>query len=408
MKRPHAGYRCSLRRVCRINISRHRDMSKEFVDALIRYDDLSPAERAAFHASMASDPERVRFFVYWRRLEHEVGTRFIAELPDRDVLVLYALSLQDPEVLSLAERRRVDEARAVIEATVERSPAMRDVIEQVRSAREDFLREWDRHIAEKGPRRSVRESGIFRLYRVHRPSVMRLAASFLILVLSSLAVFFVWRSQHVEVIRSGPGEYRVVKLVDGSTVRLYGKSKITYRKPASGVPFGRSLYLTGRAFFDVTPDPTPFTVETPTALTRAIGTRFGIDASRRFTEVVLAQGMVEVDSRRNRGHVVTLAPGEYSRITRSDPPTPPQRVENLTEMLGWTGLAVFRHTPLEDVAAYFSRHFGVDIDVSPELAREPFNASFDPDTLDVRELLDALSEAFGAAYTKTDQGYLLR
>lgn len=73
-----------------------------------------------------------------------------------------------------------------------------------------------------------------------------------------------------------------VTLPDGSTVQLYGQSRLSY--PAQFTPEKREIYLDGKAFFEVKKDAQkPFFVYANSLVTRVLGTSFTVIArpSRR-------------------------------------------------------------------------------------------------------------------------------
>ena len=355
---------------------------------------------------MVSNPELAQLFIRWRQLKEEIGNSLSKALPNREDLVLYVLSMHDSDALTAEEKIRIDREAEKIRLALDRHPALADVLKDIETSRTDFLQTWNRHFQTTD---SSPSAHIFNLFQTKNSWTLRIAATFLVLTLASAVTFLVWRTQNVEIVKTKAGEFRIIELVDGSSVRLSEKSKLRYRKTAFDGDLDRSIFLNGRAFFDIAPHSNPFTVETPTALTKAIGTRFSIDAGRSVTEVVLTHGQVTVDSRQRNGHLMTLSPGQYSRIARRKPPTEPESVENLTEKLSWTGLSVFRNTPLREVVVHFSEHYDLPLSVSATLAPEPFNGSFDPDTLSVDELLETLSIAFDASYEDLgDQGFVLR
>ena len=378
----------------------------DILDAIVQYDDLTTDQQAVLHQKLASNPELAQLFHRWRLLHSKVGEQLYNAVPDRRALVLYALAQDDTALLTDEEKGFLTGIEDDIQTSVQQHPALQDVIEQIQTCKSDFFATWNRYTGQQQATTiASRAPGGLRSIS---PAMLRIAATFLVLVLASASTILILRSQKIETIKTKSGEFRLVELGDGSTIRLFGKSKMTYKKALYAEDFDRSIYLNGRAFFDVTPNTQPFRVETPTALTTAIGTRFSIDANRSRTEVVLTDGQVAVDSKQRRGNVVTLSPGHMSQIERREAPSPPQPVENLTEKLSWTGLSVFRSTPLRDVAEHFSQHFDQPLTISPALSQEPFNGSFDPDTLSIDELLNTLSTAFGASYESTeDEGYLL-
>jgi ferric-dicitrate binding protein FerR (iron transport regulator) len=201
------------------------------------------------------------------------------------------------------------------------------------------------------------------------------------------------------------GSSRTVTLADGSTVRLVGAARLSY--PASWPEDGprRVSLREGRAFFDVPPRPDgpSFVVETPTATATVLGTQFGVRAAADTTEIVLANGSVEVGGGGDE-HVV-LEPGQKSWVAQSEAPASATSTD-LTEALDWTGLFVFRAVPLSSIADRLSRHYDVQVTVADALADEPITGTFERQQ-PTRQVLDALAATLGAEVQRDGDRYRL-
>jgi ferric-dicitrate binding protein FerR (iron transport regulator) len=184
------------------------------------------------------------------------------------------------------------------------------------------------------------------------------------------------RDRSLVTLEVAEGQTQVVTLADGSTVRVLGGSRLTYADPDAATPFNRRVHLDGRAFFEVVPGQQGFTVETPSGVTTVLGTSFGIQADAAAMDVVLASGRVAVASRSAPDQVVVLEPGQRSRVAANARPTTPEPIE-LTEALTWTGLFVFRATPLRTVAERLQAHYEVPVQVVPTLADERVTGTFE-------------------------------
>ncbi|MCW3107874.1 MAG: FecR family protein [Segetibacter sp.] len=89
----------------------------------------------------------------------------------------------------------------------------------------------------------------------------------------------------------------VLVLQDGSEVKLYGKSKISYEEPFTGNK--RDISLVGKANFKVAKDKTkPFTVFSGDLATTALGTQFTVTAFKNGKNIIvrLYEGKVVVKS----------------------------------------------------------------------------------------------------------------
>jgi ferric-dicitrate binding protein FerR (iron transport regulator) len=327
--------------------------------------------------------------------------------------VLYALEQEGSARLTGDEREALDAARADIEAALDAHPGLRDVVANIQDERADFEEVWAEHglemdaAGERGPAADVDEidatvgasdeaieaarsrgDGAGRADRGPRapasqqtqtPWFRRLAAAALVVVAVGLGLFIWPRTPDQTVVEVAAGEARQIELVDGSVVRLVGETRLTY-PDVSAESFDRRVTLSyGRAFFDVQSlkSEAPFIVETPTARATVVGTQFGVRTNADSTEVVLATGKVEVSSARDgQGTPVELQPGERSQVQRDQQPTEPEAVD-LTSSLSWTGLLVFRGTPLERMAARLEAEYDVDIQVDSALRDEGITGTFE-------------------------------
>lgn len=385
---------------------------EDIYQALISYRDLSPSQREWFHEQLEDRPDVADAFEQWQRLCEHVGQRLRQDMPECRLLVLYALEQEGQTQLTSDEREALDAARDDIEAALDAHPGLRDVVANIQDERADFEEVWDEHGLEmaddeRKPASDVDEidatvgasdeaieaarsrgDGAGRTDRGPRapasqqtqtPWFRRLAAAALVVVAVGLGLFIWPRTPDQTVVEVAAGEARQVELVDGSVVRLVGETRLTY-PDVSAESFDRRVTLSyGRAFFDVQSlkSEAPFIVETPTARATVVGTQFGVRTNADSTEVVLATGKVEVSSARDgQGTPVELQPGERSQVQRDQQPTEPEAVD-LTSSLSWTGLLVFRGTPLERMAARLEAEYDVDIQVDSALRDEGITGTFE-------------------------------
>lgn len=384
----------------------------DVLETIIFYDDLSEEQRKALFAAIDADPKLASSFKKWRALQREVRSSLSSSIPNRDLLVLYALSQENTELLTPSEQTILTEAIPSLEAAFTRHPALADVVKDIQSAHDDFLSMWDdlaaSSIEEETQLKPLAADRAPAKPNRRRVAMYRLAAIFLLLAITTTTGILTWRSQNLEIVKTSAGEFRVVELVDGSTIRLFGKSKISYSKHSDQFSKNRSIELKGRAFFDIAPNTSPFVVQTSTALTQATGTKFSIEANRSLTKIILTAGQVAVASRQRKGEDILLSPGEMSTVHRRKQPSPPESIEDLTDVLSWTGLLVFHDTPLDEVAAHLSDRYDVSVSIAPDLQEEQWVATYDPDTLSVNQILDNLATTLGAVVETTGEDtYLL-
>ncbi len=379
-------------------------------DALLFFDDLSPAQQQALRAALAEDPVLADAFAQWRQVRAAVRERLHADVPDRRLLVLYALEAAGrADVLSPDEQQALGAARPALEQAAQRHPALADVVAHVEACCADFEAAWDAHFdTETRPARKAAPDR--RAARPARRPVLRwgwrAVATVALAAFVAVLVLIVQRDRSLTTVHVAEGQTRLVELADGSTVRLLGGAALTYADPARAGVFNRRVRLSGRAFFDVAPDRQGFTVETPTALATVLGTSFGIQAHADAMEVVLATGRLSVASKAAQERFVVLEPGQMSRVSRDALPTTPAPVD-LAEALAWTGLFLFRATPLEDAAARLSARYGVAVSVAQPLRAERVTGTFEhAQPLD--EILQTLATTLEAAVAgSAAEGYRL-
>ena len=388
-------------------------------EALLFYDELPDAQQRKFREQLDDNPELAEGLRQWRAVCDRVRERFRADLPDCRLLVLYALDTggrADP--LTDDEQAALADARPSIEAAIEAHPALQNVVERIQEEQADFEALWDDHNithdpspgdatvepttasngapardgrarTDRGPRRSASRNDSQRWLR-------RVAAAAVLLAAAALVVFMWPRESARTTIEVAEGEARTVELLDGSVVRVVGESELSYSS-STGETFDRRLTLAyGRAFFEVQEQKqrTPFVVETPTATATVLGTQFGVEATAERTDVTLATGRVEVGTPDGTGETITLEPGQRSRVAQGSTPSAPERV-NLTDALMWTGMFVFRATPMRTIAEQLQAHYDVPVAVDDALRDEAITGTFER-SRPVREVLQAVAATLGA------------
>lgn len=380
-------------------------------DDIIFFEELRPERQAEVRAALEDNPELARAFAYWRTVRAAVRERMGTYFPDRRLLVLYALDeAGQGDVLAADERRQLSRARPDIEEALDRHPGLQEAVRRIQEDQAIFETAWDTHRAldeasddarlRERADRSPRQPHTQRSASSTRRWIWPVAVAAVIALVAVLSVVFVDQGPERVVVVSGPEEERHVELDDGSTVRLMAGSQLVYAAP----PFDRAVTLEGgRAFFEVAPAADPFVVETPTARTTVLGTSFGVQVDEAETQVVLAAGQVEVASRRAPEQAVRLAPGQASRITEDEGPTEPTAV-NVMDALAWTGLFVFRDTPMDEIAERLGEHYETTIIVEAALRDEAITGTFDQDQ-PLSDILQTIAATLDAQVVSMDDGY---
>ena len=212
-----------------------------------------------------------------------------------------------------------------------------------------------------------------------RPGVLRAAAAVLVLLAGTL----VWRilsslGGAAEPVRYATevGARRELRLADGSRVVLGPGSRMT----VAGED-GRSVELDGEAYFEVTHDEDrPFTVTTPSAVIRDLGTAFTVRAdSAAGTSVAVTEGVVAISPPQERTQQETLRAGDRARVHRGRVAVQ-RRAATRADVAWTTGRLAFRDAPVTEVVAALKRWYGVTLRVDPSLAGRHLTADFEGQT----------------------------
>ena len=376
------------------------------LDTLLFSEDLTAEQRAMLRDALAKDPALAEAFAHWQQICSALRER----LPDRQLLVLYTLDATGhAEVLSADERSMLEAARITIEEAVRTQPGLADVVQDIAGCCDDFEAAWDAHLG--STEQLVHTRAVDRAAarpRRTRPVSRwgwRVAAAAAVVIFVGILALLVQRDASQIVIQVAENETQLIELADGSTVRLLGGSNLTYSDPDREAVFNRRVALTGQAFFEIISGQQGFTVETPTGVTTVLGTSFGIKADAESMEVVLATGKIAVASTAAPDRIVVLEPGQRSRVARNAMPSTPAAVD-LPEALAWTGLFVFRATPLEEAVMRLGARYGTTITIAPGLEAEAITGTFAQDE-PLAAILETLATALNATVHAEADGYAI-
>lgn len=363
-------------------------------------DDLTPEEQKALRALLQQEPGLVRVLEHWEALQAYLRDQIETAVPDRRLLVCYALARSGREALLTAEEQaELKAAQPALEQALQAFSGLGEVVKDVATACADFEAVWVAHFPEK-QRRHLAAERRPRPVR-HRPVYRWVVRVTLSSVVLALAGIFWWQQAGQRVVWTvAEGRAEVRTLADGSTVRLVGPAVLRYAER-----FDRRLQLEGQAFLEVRSGTRPFVVETPEAIVTVLGTRLGVRSVGGQTEVVLVTGQAALSGRGRSETLVVLAPGQRSRVAAKQAPEPPVLVR-VPEALQWTGLHIFSGMPLGEIARYFAAFYGVSISVDPTLAAEPIVGTFLQDQ-PLPEILQALAATLGARVEQFPEGYRL-
>ena len=180
---------------------------------------------------------------------------------------------------------------------------------------------------------------------------------------------------------TGPGETEMVRLGDGSVIRLGPDSRLATAWPtnlAEGA--AREVTLDGEAFFAVTSDPArPFRVVTDAGTAQVLGTRFHLAVDAAELSVAVIEGRVALAG---PDHEVQVGAGQATRLLRGLP-EPVGAAAPTGSMADWLdGFLIFHDTPLGVAMEEVEARYGTDVVVSDDaLTNQTLTMWFDSKSL---------------------------
>lgn len=192
---------------------------------------------------------------------------------------------------------------------------------------------------------------------------------------------------------TGVGEERLVRLSDGSKVRLDTDTSLSVHitRGQRRVELAR-----GRALFDVERDVArPFVVTAGQTKILALGTRFAVRRDRDQVDVVLVDGSVRVEKPNGSGQTQwVLKSGQRMNLKPSTKAAPSIEVIDSETATSWTtGRLVFRGTPFEEAVAEVNRYSQSKVILDAESLRTaPISGAVDSG--DTEAFVSAVSELY--------------
>jgi transmembrane sensor len=250
---------------------------------------------------------------------------------------------------------------------------------------------------------SVEETPTHQLAPIGR-NWLKIAASVLLVLLSSSVLYLTLSKSDKIVIETSNNSLHEI-LPDGSEVWLNENSRLVYQENLAD---GRSVYLMGEAFFDVTKHPNKtFVIQTESAQVKVLGTSFNVKAYPNAIqdEVFVVTGRVSFNSIKS-AQVVVLTPGATGILTKSDGRLITETDHDLNTLAWKEKELVFRKTPLRSVLKSLNTYFKKEIQVEDDsLLNCRFTGTFKNPTLP--EVFETLGLALDIEITQRQDSYLL-
>lgn len=210
---------------------------------------------------------------------------------------------------------------------------------------------------------------------------------------------FVSSTAEDKVLATEKGQRAIVRLADGTEVKLNVDSRLTLDKG-----FGqdrREVHLEGQAYFEVAPDAgRPFVVHSKEATVEVRGTTFDVEAypDEEETKVAVVEGEVALRSERSAPQDTVLLKTRYLGTVSDQYVQAVREGVDLSRQLAWTrGELVFTDAPFQDVVRKLKRWYDLHIEVQvPPEEVDRLNATFGNESL--REVIKAVAAGLDLGY----------
>ena len=231
----------------------------------------------------------------------------------------------------------------------------------------------------------------YRSERIQRFSLLRVAAGFAIIALTTFAAIYFTRYSGYERVRTAM-EIKEIELWDGSFITLNANSQIKYPKKFD--KGSRTLSLEGEAFFDVVPDKTrPFIVNAGDIEVKVLGTSFNINAYKdhKVIEVLVSTGRVAISSVKHQDKKIVLDPGNMGTFLKSESSFIKEKEADKNSLSWKTFKMEFSNENLGEVIKVLEKVYHTNIILKdPGLENSRITVSFDNQSLEaVLNVLEA-------------------
>jgi len=400
------------------------------LEDILQMDEWTDAEQATVRQALSADVALSSALTKWLQLSDSVQSSWNEDVPSRETLVLLALSDElNSGVISADEEAARTDALHILESAKANHPGLSIVLDRIREESLAFDNAWSEafsddealqpgsglsNVSDRGPLASRTNSSHTRTARPRLRLVQYALSAAAVVAFLAVGINLVNNTSESSgtTWASEVGQWKTISLNDGTEVRLGPESWLeTEGADDAGA---RSIRFNGTAFFEVTPSPLPFTIETGEALTTVLGTSFGIRTlleapqsevtrgnTTASTEVTLISGRVSIAPIDNPSNAQILTPGQQG-IVSDGSETPRIRDVNLTRELSWMDLIVFKDTPMSEVAESLSERFSVDIELTENLELTPLTGTFETDS-GVKTILEIIASALGAELTSEEE-----
>lgn len=201
----------------------------------------------------------------------------------------------------------------------------------------------------------------------------RVAAAVVLILLSSGLLWMVIFKPAARVVLTANRQVLTDTLPDNTIVTLNKDSRMSFSKKFWEKK--RVVDLQGEAFFKVTHEARhPFVVQVGNLSITDIGTAFNVHESKNATEIIVAEGSVEVSA---KGQSVVLAAHEKVVVSKKDGLLKKEKTSSRLFDYYRTHEFACNNTPLSELVTTLNEAYDANVVItSPELGRLPITTTF--------------------------------
>lgn len=197
----------------------------------------------------------------------------------------------------------------------------------------------------------------------------RIAASIaLVITVSTIALVWMWKSESpapvaLREVSTQPGEKHLLRLTDGTVVRLNSKSTLRFPESFDGLA-AREVVLEGEAYFQVAKDAKhPFVIRSSGVETQVLGTAFNLRSTSETVTVTVAEGKVAVTAGNKR---FELQPFDKIIYYTSNSTWQSGKTDLERELAWQKNTLIFENQSLSEVVDALANWYGVSISMQNE------------------------------------------
>lgn len=245
-------------------------------------------------------------------------------------------------------------------------------------------------------------------HKKKKPIWIRYIAAMLIgLTISSATWIYIYKTNSKSlvnnIVHNNLGIQHII-LSDNSEIWLNENSNLSY--PEEFEKNKRVVELQGKAYFDIKKDlGRTFIVKVGNAEIEVLGTEFFAESvSPDETSVALISGSINLNYKNQKGKTstVSLTPGEQAIVDYSNNNITIKNIDTNYFSTWKDGTYKFDDESLENIIPLLSKHFGLEINISPSLSSKRFTGRIVYNE-DIESVLRSISKSYPIKYTIEDK-----